>query len=380
MRLTLLTATLSPAAGGLASSVPALAWGLDRLGGAEVHVVGTADPAAPAAASAWGPRVHAHPVAGPAAFRYAPGLAQTLRQIDPDLIDVQGLWTYPSLASLRHHRRTGRPYVVTPRGMLDPWARDRSRWKKALVRLWFEDHHLRRATCLRATAEMEAGHFRSLGLRQPIAIVPNSVETPPLEPWFRPTGQPRRLLFLSRIHPKKGLPFLLRAWQKVAARHPEWEVVIAGIDELDHQAEMQALAAALGLDRLHWVGPVHGAAKTALYRSADLFVLPTHAENFGLVIAEALAHGVPVITTRNAPWSGLHDHRCGWWIDLTDAALAEALGKAMTRPPAALQDMGARGHAWMERGFSPGSVADQMRVVYEWVCNGGPPPDMVHRE
>jgi glycosyltransferase involved in cell wall biosynthesis len=375
--ITLLTYTLSPAAGGLAASVPALARGLAERG-TDVHVVGLIDPAAPEAAGDWGPHVHAHPARAPRAFGYAPAMSATLARLAPQVIDVQGLWTYPSLASLRHHRRHGTPFVVTPHGMLDPWARARSAWKKRLVRLWFEDEHLRRAVCLRATAEMEAGHFRSFGLKNPIAVVPNGVETPPLLRPAPPPGAPRRLLFLSRIHPKKGLPLLLRAWARLSPAHPDWELVIAGPDEVGHTAEMQRLAADLRLSRLHWSAPVHGEAKSALYRSADLFVLPTHAENFGLVVAEALAHGVPVITTRNAPWEGLQTYNCGWWIPLEDAAVADALGDALARPFGELQAMGARGHSWMKSEFGWDRVAEQMAEVYAWASNGGARPSTVH--
>jgi glycosyltransferase involved in cell wall biosynthesis len=376
--IALLTSTLSSAAGGLSVSVPALAFGMAARG-ADVCVVGLEDPTDPGAACDWGPEVHPHPTRPPRAFGYAPCLEATLGRLAPDVIAVQGLWTYPSLASLRHHRRTGTPYVVTPHGMLDPWARARSALKKRIVRLWFEDAHLRGATCLHATAEMEAGHFRRFGLRNPIAIVPNGVDVQPKAETEREPGAPRRLLFLSRLHPKKGLPLLLRAWERLATRHPDWELVIAGPDEVGHKAEMRALARRLGLQRLVWSESVQGAAKTALYESADLFVLPTHAENFGLVVAEALAHGVPVITTRNAPWEGLVQHRCGWWIPLDNDALTNCLDAALSHPVGELRAMGRRGRDWMARDFGWDRVSEQMLEVLTWVRNGGTPPQTVHR-
>lgn len=375
--IALLTSTLSSAAGGLSASVPHLAHGLARVGAREINVLGLEDPSDPGAADGWGPQVHAHRPAGPRAFGYAPGLASTLDRLAPDIVDVQGLWTYPSLANLRHHRRNGTPYVVTPHGMLDPWARRRSRWKKQAVRLWFEDAHLAHAACLRATAEMEAEHFRGFGLRNPIAIVPNGVELPrALAP--RPTGGPRRLLFLSRIHPKKGLPHLFRAWSAIEPARHEWELVIAGPDEVNHTAEMQALARRLGLRRVSWHGSVHGETKSALYRSADLFVLPTHAENFGLVLAEALAHEVPVVTTRNAPWEDVRAHRCGWWIDLDDTSLRKTLMEATALPRVELWAMGKRGRVWMERDYGWNEVAERMLSVYGWLAGRTSRPDCVH--
>lgn len=378
MNTTFLSSTLSPAAGGMAASIPALVWGLAARG-QDVQVVGLEDPANPEAAQDWGPEVHSHVSLRPRAFGYALGLEATLSRLAPDVVSVHGLWTYPSLANFRYHRRTGTPYIITPHGMLDPWARARSAWKKRIVRLWFENAHLRGATCLHATAEMEAGHFRSFGLTNPIALVPNGVDVPHLVDGGRDPDAPRRLLFLSRLHPKKGLDLLLRAWGRLASRHPNWELVIAGPDEGGHKAEMQALAHRFGLRRLIWMEPVQGAAKTALYESADLFVLPTHAENFGLVVAEALAHGVPVITTRNAPWEGLVQHRCGWWVPLDNDALTNCIDSALSQPVCELNEMGRRGRDWMARDFGWNRISDQMLEVLTWVRHGGTPPQFVHQ-
>ena len=362
LKVILLTSRLSSAAGGLAISVPKVAHGVARTKGWGVHVVGVKDPEDPEAATTWGPNVHAHLPKGPRGFAYASGMERTVEWVAPAITDVQGLWTYPSLVNLRYHRRHNTPYIVTPRGMLDPWARARSRWKKQVVRFWFEDAHLREATCLRATSQMEASHFRDFGLRQPIAVVPNGIDTPEKLP--NPCrGRRRRALFLSRIHPKKGLPFLLRAWAAVAPNCPDWELVIAGPDEIGHMEEMRALAGKLAVPRVRWCGPVSGQAKDDLYRSADLFILPTHAENFGLVVGEAMAQGVPVITTKNAPWDGLDAHRCGWWIELSHRSLVDALTDATRRDRGELEAMGARGYAWMKRDFSWDRVAGRMGEV-----------------
>ena len=344
--------------------------------GTQTQIVGLKDSEAADPFSMLGIKLHS--TWFPRAFGFAPSLMSSILDFGPDVTDVQGLWTYPSLANLRYHRRTGIPYIITPHGMLDPWARARSVKKKRLVRFLFEDEHLRHASCLRATAEMEAEHFRNSGLKNPIAIVPNGVVAPALIQSDRPPSASRRLLFLSRIHPKKGLPLLLRAWARLSHQNPGWELVIAGPDEVGHRAEMQILSGDLGLPRVQWLDHVDGDQKSALYRSADLFVLPTHAENFGLVIAEALAHGIPVITTRNAPWEGIGAHRCGWWIDLKEDALVDTLAHAMSCSPGELRAMGARGHDWISRDYSWDRVAAQMLDVYLWVRARGAPPPTVH--
>jgi len=376
LRVLLLTSTLSPAAGGLAVSVPGLAHSIDPLERIEMHIMGTYDPRNPNAAQGWGPRVQAFDVKGPKTGQYASEMSEAIAALSPDLTDVQGLWTYPSLANLRHARSSGKPYLVTPRGMLDPWARRNSAWKKRLVGAAFEHAHLRGATALRATAEMEAQHFRNMGLRNPIAIVPNGLDLPDLAP--RDNRDLRSILFLSRIHPKKGVDFLLQSWATLAAEFPDWEIIIAGIDENGHEAELKRLAQDLALPRIRFVGEVHGAAKQKLYRDADLFVLPTHAENFGLVVAEALAQETPVITTRNAPWQGLEDQNCGWWIDLDQAKLTDTLRQALTCPTQDLAEMGQYGRAWVQRAFAMTQVAERMRNVYLWAAGRGAKPEYVY--
>lgn len=376
VRVALLTAKMSAAAGGLSVSVPGLAHGLDVFDDIEMHVLGTQDSSDPSAAMTWGPRVQAFPVKGPAGLQYAHGMEPALELLAPDVIDVQGLWTWTSRVSLKHWRRHHKPYVVTPRGMLDPWARRNSAWKKHLFAAFAETAHLHHAHCLRATADMEAEHFRKMGLRAPIAVVPNAIFIPELSP--RPAPLRRRALFLSRIHPKKGVDVLLQVWAMLQNSHTDWDLVIAGIDENGHETELKVQAGRLRLERVTFLGPAHGAAKDALYRGSDLFVLPTHSENFGLVVAEALAQEVPVITTTNAPWAGLEKKRCGWWIPLNQKRLADSMAHAMSLPRAELWKMGSRGRAWVKTDFAPEQVAAKMRDVYLWCAGRTERPDHVH--
>ena len=377
MKVALLAPYLSRASGGLSHSIPGLVAALEARGDCEPHVVGVLDGRHPDDWREWGRRVHPVKAAGPRAFGWGPSMHRRLRTVLPDIVDIQGLWMYPSLVNLEYTRSTSTPYIVTPRGMLDPWALHRSVWKKRIVRWWYENAHLRKANCIRATALLEFGHVRAFGMRQPVAVVPNAVDLPLEMP--RPpcrTGR-RRLLFLSRLHPKKGLPFLLRAWGKLAFRHEQWELVIAGPDEVGHRAAMGTLAAELHLPRLTWLDAVVGDEKDALYRSADLFVLPTHGENFGLVVAEALAHGVPVVTSRHAPWEGVRSHGCGWWVELGEPSLIEALDEAMRLPAETRAAMGACGRAWIQREFAWPTIAHQLLEVYRWAIGGGQPPSCV---
>jgi len=215
------------------------------------------------------------------------------------------------------------------------------------------------------------------GVCYPIAVVPNGIDLHELQPRAEGRATAKRILFLSRIHPKKGIDFLLRCWAKLERSHSDWELVIAGPDEVGHRGKMVKLAEELGVRRVHWLAPVYGSEKSALYRSSDLFVLPTHAENFGLVMGEALAHEVPVITTKNAPWEGLEQHGCGWWTDLSDEALTSALDDAMRLSDETRWQMGARGRAWVDEAFAWPAIGRHMAEVYRWVDGGGAPPASV---
>ena len=289
-----------------------------------------------------------------------------------DLVHDHGLWLPANHAAARAAARAGVPFVVSPRGMLEPWALAHRRWKKRAAWALYQRRDLCAAAAVHATSEAEAESVRRAGVRAPVAVVPNGVHLPGTA--ARARGTLRRALYLSRIHPVKGLPMLVEAW--AAVRPAGWELVVAGPDEGGHRAEVEAQVAAAGLtDAVRFAGPVPDVDTTALYRSADLFVLPTHSENFGLVIAEALAAGVPVLTTTGAPWPALVAERAGWWVDPTVPALTDALRAATATPRDALDAMGTRGRAHVEATLGWPGVASRMAEVYRWVLGRGSRPD-----
>jgi glycosyltransferase involved in cell wall biosynthesis len=262
--------------------------------------------------------------------------------------------------------------------MLAPVALSFSRLKKQVFWAALQRSAVQQAACIHATSEQEYGEIRSFGLANPVAIIANGIDLPELaaQPTAGPAAQ-RVVLSLGRIHPKKGLGCLLQAWSKVEAGCPGWWLKIVGSPEAGHDDELRALATALGLTRVSVEGPIYGDAKTAAYRDADLFVLPTLNENFGLTVAEALAAGTPAISTKGAPWSGLESEVCGWWIDHGVEALAVALAHAMALPREALRAMGDKGREWMTRDFSWDRVARDMLDVYLWLARRGEPPPTV---
>jgi glycosyltransferase involved in cell wall biosynthesis len=259
--------------------------------------------------------------------------------------------------------------------MLAPAALAFSPLKKRAFWALLQRPAIRGAACIHATSEQEYQELRRFGLRNPVAIIPNGIDLPEL-PAHRPVRPvPERIvLSLGRIHPKKGLVQLIHAWSRVEVRHPGWRLKIVGSPEGRHDDELRDLAMKLGLNRVSIEGPIYGEAKAAVYREADLFVLSTLNENFGLTVAEALATGTPVISTKGAPWSGLENEDCGWWIDHGVEPLAGVLAHAMALPRAALTAMGEKGREWMARDFSWDRIAQDMLDVYRWIACSAEPP------
>ena len=277
-------------------------------------------------------------------------LAQITKHRFPSLVHSHGVWLPVNHWLTRMAASRKIPLIIQPRGMLEPWALNHKALKKQLAMALFQRRDLESAKLFIATAAMEYESIRALGLRQPVAVIPNGVQFGPATGSGDAVAAPlpkspeRTALFLSRVHPKKGILNLLNAWAAVAPQG--WRLQIAGPDEGGHLAEVMALARKLGIDHVvEYLGELDGEAKERAYLEADLFVLPTFSENFGVVVAEALAHGLPVITTRGAPWADLETYGCGWWVDIGVDPLVHALREAMALSDDERRAMGARGRA-----------------------------------
>lgn len=293
------------------------------------------------------------------------------------VVHASGLWDHGSLAVTRAARERSFPLVVSPRGMLEPWALRHRRLKKSVAMLLWQRRQLVAADLLHATSPMECESFRRLGLKNPVCVIPNGIDMPAARAVADPAGrQPRRCVFLSRLHPKKGVPMLLDAWARV--RPAGWVLDIAGNAEAGHDREIERRIAALGLDGVRLVGEQSGDAKWRFLSGGDLFVLPSYSENFGIVVAEALAVGLPVITTHGTPWSVLAERGLGWWVAPTADALERGLWEATAEPPDRLADRGRRGRDYALSTFGWPAIGRRMAACYAWVLGLGPlPPDVV---
>lgn len=379
-----ITAGLHPASGGPSRTVAHLTDALADQPELAVTLLTQSPAGAPTVSSA-NPAVTRRVIeaASPWALKLGDPVRQALEECPPSarpaLLHGHGLWTAVNHWTARAARRWDCPLILHPRGMLEPWAIQHKGGKKRLALALYQRRDLATARVLVATAEQEYANLRALGLRQPIAIIPNGVPLPaadaaPARP-PRPAGAPRTVLFLSRVQGKKGLLNLIDAWAQV--RPVDWRLQIAGPEEDGHLAEVLARARQAGVsEAVEYVGMVDGEAKSALYHAADLFVLPTFSENFGVVVTEALAHGLPVITTHGAPWADLPAFGCGWWIPIGVEPLADALRAAMNLTDTERAAMGARGLAYVRR-YDWAQIADDMAAVYRWVLGQQERPECV---
>lgn len=292
-----------------------------------------------------------------------------------DVVHVHSQWTFPVWCGARAALIRRKPLIMSPHGALDPVRRRRSAWKKRLVSP-IDRHLLRSASIVHATSPIEEqwirdylGETRGSTTRH-VMQVPLGVEIP-AHIDKRDTGarHERVILSLGRLNHLKGLDILITAWE-IASRSVAaagWRLVIAGPDEGATRATLEAQVRRTRLSTVSFLGPVYNEDKSALLRGSDLFVLPSRSENFGLVIPEALAAGVPVITTKATPWSAVAG-ACGWCVEVGAEQLASAISEAMALSDAERHAMGAIGRKYVDRDYSWAAVGARFMAMYEDAC------------
>jgi glycosyltransferase involved in cell wall biosynthesis len=361
----------------------------------EVEVLSPRDSNTAADLDTWKPLVpRTFPIVGPEVFDFAPGFARALYETGADLAYMAGLWKYPSLVLHRWSGRTGKPVVIAPHGMLDPWALRNSGWKKNIAKMLFQNAQLQKASCLRAVSLSEAESIRGYGLKNPICVISYGIDVPEVGAKAGHPKIPRDrkvLLFLGRIHPKKGLVNLLDAWGEFQKRDKNWRLVLAGWDQGGHEAELKKQATALGISwsdqtleqavasdsSLLFMGPQFGSDKTACYETCDAFILPSFSEGLPMAMLEAWAHGKPGLITPHCNIPEGFAAGAAIRVEPTAASLGEGLRELASMSGADLQTMGGRGRKLVLNRFSWPELAREMKRVYEWVLGGGPRPGCV---
>lgn len=299
-----------------------------------------------------------------------------------DLVHAQGIWLpiYNKMAKIL--RKHSIPYVMTPRGALEPWCLEQKKWKKKIAMWLYQKKDLQKAAAILTTANMEAQHIRELGIKAPLAVIPNGIDVSEYQ--CRPVDclsyVKKQIVFLSRIHQKKGIEILINVWEKMRIDFPDWNVVIAGNGEEVYIQQLKAMITSKRLqDCVEIIPPIFEKDKHKLYCESSLFVLPTYSENFGMVVAEALACGVPVITTNGTPWQELNDEKIGWCVDLSEENIENAIRDALSLPAEELFAMGQKGSKHINNNYLYTSVAKKNLELYKWILEGGDMPDFMYK-
>jgi poly(glycerol-phosphate) alpha-glucosyltransferase len=449
MKIVHVVDSISRNAGGLYFSVRSLTGRLNEIPFIRIEVMSRCDEFSMQDSPNWAPvstELFRH--AGPAFLGYCPGLSRSLRASGADVAHTQHIWNWTSSAVHQWHRHTRKPYVVSPRGMLDPWALANSRWKKRIASALYEAAHLRDAACIHALCQSEADSIRAYGLKNPIAIIPNGVDLPvETEERFasrqKTEDQRKILLFLGRLHPKKGLVNALRAWAEIRGQgtggrsQEEWQFVVAGWDQGGHEAELKRLCDELGLawadasniehrtsnvehrseeigdslaqqghlaplatsgraaagtpyrssvllssvsmSSVLFLGPAFGEAKDQLLRRASAFILPSFSEGLPMSVLEAWSYRLPVLMTDHCNLPEGFAADAALRIGTDVESIAEGMRHFLRSPTSDLRSLGLNGRALVERQFTWPQVAAQMKEVYEWVLGGGGVPDCVRQ-
>lgn len=386
----MVSASVSRAAGGIFEIERRLSQELAKQTDVTVGVFGTRDEFTDQDLPQWHPlRPQTFKPVGPRAFGYSMGFGPALARWEPDLAHLHSLWMYPSMVARHWAARTNRMTLITANGMLEPWALRNSRWKKRAALWLFERTNLERAACIQVNTAAEAASVRALGLTNPLAVIPNGVDEAPQseEPGW---AEGRRvLLFLGRIHPKKGLVPLLHAWsQKLDA--PEWLLAIAGWNQGEHEQELKALATKLGIPwidkrdgsgigsaRIAFLGPQFGADKERAYRGCNAFILPSFSEGLPMAVLEAWSYRKPVLMTPGCNLTEGFAAGAALSIEPDAHSISAGLNELDALSDEELRSMGARGACLVTERFSWPHVAAQMRDVYRWLLEGAPRPDYV---
>ena len=326
---------------------------------------------------------------------------------DADIIHSNGLWMMPNIYPEWAIRGTKCKLVVQPHGTLSRWAMKRSWWKKLPLWWLWQKRVLDKAELLVATCEKEYREIRALGYKQPIAIIPIGLEVPVAAPQFnvkssqfavgdnvlgtlnsayapvarpseilRTTTRLKRIVFFGRVHKVKAVDHLVKAWGALQADLPDWELVIAGPD-CGAKAELDAIIAEGNIPRVRFTGEINGQAKYDFLTDADIYVLPSHTENFGVTVAEALACGTPSIASQGTPWEGLETEQCGKWVPIGVEPLITALRELTSLSDEERAAMGQRGIEWIRHDFSWEGIGAKMKAAYVWLLGQGEKPDFV---
>lgn len=311
------------------------------------------------------------------------GLSKNLRNFlaesEYDIYHANTLWMYQCHATCAAARRKGKPYIISPHGMLYPTALKISRWKKyPMLKLWF-NKDIHGAACLHVTCREEMEHCRAFGYKGPIAVIANPVVFPDDVKLAKEKPTEKSIGFLGRLHPIKRVDNLLRGAAIAKKRGClAFSIEIMGKGSEEYEQFLKDEVARLGLkDMVNFVGFVNGKEKYDRLTRLHALMVPSEQENFGMIVPEALICGTPVYASLGTPWQELNEHNCGWWRDNSPETIAEVIADIVSRSNDEILQMGARGRDLIESKYEQLKVAAMMQRLYQWIAEGGEKPEFV---
>ena len=312
-------------------------------------------------------------------YGYSRNMNRFLWHSNYDLYHTNGMWMHCNHATCDVARRKGRPYVITPHGMLYPQAMARSAWKKQLLlKFGGVDKDLRHAACIHCTCAEEMQHYRSLGYKNPVAVIPNPVPIPPFVNELQNDRSVKRIGFLGRLHPRKNVEALIEAWIELGDKVKQAKLVIMGKGDADYEQHLKDMMRNHSMLNVEFAGFVTGREKFDRLASLTALCVPSDFENFGMIVTEALSVGTPVIACLGTPWQELNREHCGYWVQNDVRTLTETIGKVLNLPDDEICQMGENGKRLVKRKYQDTNVAMMMKQLYTWVLNGGNKPDFIY--
>ncbi|WP_299107783.1 glycosyltransferase [uncultured Tenacibaculum sp.] len=290
-----------------------------------------------------------------------------------DLIHMHSLWMAQNIYVGKVARKFKIPLVTSPRGTLSKEALKRSRWKKEIVLALGQRRALRYSKYYHATAIHEYEDINDYVSDKKTTIIPNGVDIPNLIDKVKANKSEdrsrRKLLFLARIHPIKGLENLIDAWLNLEQEFKDWDLEIVGVGDENYVSSLKNRVKEKGIERIYFLDPVFGESKNVKFQESELYILPSFSENFGMTVAEALSNGVPTITTDGTPWEEIDKKDCGWYIQPNRNSIEETLREALSLSPKELSLKGQKGRNWMIHDYSWRSLALQLVDFYKEILN-----------
>lgn len=323
--------------------------------------------------------IHALPNDAITPFGYSANMKRWMegKMGEYDILHANGLWMYANHITCAMARKHGKPYVITPHGMLYPAALRRSYWKKwPFLKLFFHKD-IMQASCLHATCKQEMEYIREFGYRGPVAIIPNPMVLPAPPSAKRSPKAKKAFGFLGRLHPRKKVENLFYGVELLKERQQECELWIMGSGLPEYEAFLKAEVERLGLRNVRFLGFVSGQEKYEKLAQLSTLFVPSDFENFGMIVTEALSVGTPVMASLGTPWEELNNQHCGWWCDRTPENIAQVMRQVLDMSAQKLDAMGERGKAMAKANFAAEEVARKVMQLYSWLLDGGQTPAFV---